>query len=180
MEISPVRQAILLLICTALGGACAFAIDVFSEIWRHLGKGGAAALTFISDLLVCILTSCLLLAFSFYFNKGEVRFFCFAGLFLGVAIYRTLLSSFTKLILRKITSFVVKILRVVLTPIRVIFQVLVKTFKIFKYYIFKGLENIKFLLYNIYCRSVTLRKAQKGFLKGNYVSPKKREDKNEG
>lgn len=163
MEISPVRQAVLLIICVAIGAICALALDIVHEVSLRFAKRLRAVTVFLSDMLVCILGAALMLIFTFYYNNGEVRAFCIAGIFLGAAIYKTFFSLLTRKITRRIIEILIKIFRIILKPICIFLRLFAKISKIIIYNIIKGLENIKVLLYNIYCKSVILRKAENGF-----------------
>lgn len=105
-------------------------IGLVFDAFRILRKSFKTSdlITIIEDIIFWIITGIIVLYSVFIFNNGEIRFFMFIGIFLGVLLYMILLSKYiikisVKIIniLKKIISFIFKIL---LFPIQTIYKIL--------------------------------------------------------
>lgn len=87
-----VSQANLFLIFTLDG----ILIGLLFDIFRILRKSFKTAdiVTYIEDTIFWLLTGTIILYSIFVFNNGEIRFFMFIGLLLGVAFYLLLFSKY--------------------------------------------------------------------------------------
>lgn len=96
-------------------------------------------LTRIEDILFWLLTGLLILYTIFNFNNGEIRFYLFLGIVLGIAIY---LSTFSKFFIRinvKIISILKKFFTILFYPFQCILRFLRKVI----------LKPISFIFINI-------------------------------
>ncbi|MBR3255854.1 MAG: spore cortex biosynthesis protein YabQ [Clostridia bacterium] len=73
-----------------------FIIGLLFDFFRILRKCFKTAnlVTYIEDILFWILTGFLVLYTIFIFNNGEIRFFMFIGIIIGIALYILLLSKY--------------------------------------------------------------------------------------
>ena len=85
------NQAYLFLIFIVNGLIIGFLFDFF----RILRKSFKTAdfITYIEDIIFWILTGLIVLSSIFIFNNGEIRFFIFLGIALGIILYMTIFSS---------------------------------------------------------------------------------------
>ncbi len=166
MEISPVLQAKLLFYSFCLGGSVGVICDVFRPLCAFLKKKGHGygAVRFIGDLLALVYAALGTVLLTYYFNKGEFRGFCLLGLAVGFFVYRHTLSYAVSTILIRAVRLILHIFRVFVTPFVKMFEILVNIFVKINYYIHKALEKITVLVYNMYVKSVIVRRACKGFL----------------
>ena len=86
------NQAYLFFIFTLDG----FIIGLLFDFFRILRKCFKTTnlVTYIEDILFWILTGFLVLYTIFIFNNGEIRFFMFIGIIIGIALYILLLSKY--------------------------------------------------------------------------------------
>ncbi len=122
------NQAYLFLIF-ALDGAI---IGLLFDFFRILRKSFKTKdfVTYIEDIIFWVLTGFLILYSIFIFNNGEIRFFMFLGVLLGIAIYMLMLSSYVikinVYIISIIKKFVVATVGVISKPIIIIFKFIKK------------------------------------------------------
>ena len=76
-------------------------IGIFFDIFRVIRKSFKTSdiMTFIEDLLFLILSSVLIIFSIIKINGGEVRFYLFLGMFLGIIIYSLTISNLCVIIL---------------------------------------------------------------------------------
>ena len=100
-----INQGYLFLIFTLDG----FIIGIFFDLFRILRKSFKTPniVTYIEDIMFWILTGFLILYSIFIFNNGEVRFFMFLGIVIGIALYILTLSNY----LIKISLFIINIFK---------------------------------------------------------------------
>lgn len=105
-------------------------IGLIFDIFRILRKSFKTSdiITTIEDILFWIITGMIVLYSIFIFNNGEIRFFMFIGMFLGILLYMFLLSTFIMkisikivTILKKITVFILKI---AIFPIQSLYKII--------------------------------------------------------
>ncbi len=90
-------------------------IGVLFDFFRILRKAFNTKdfITYIEDILFCILTGIILLYSIFKFNSGEIRLYIFIGLLFGVIIYMLSISKFFV----KINLFVIEKIKQIFKPI---------------------------------------------------------------
>lgn len=95
------NQAYLFLVFTLDG----FIIGLFFDFFRILRKSFKTPnlVTYIEDIIFWILTGFLILYSVFTFNNGEIRFFMFLGIAIGIILYMLIISSY----LIKITVYII-------------------------------------------------------------------------
>lgn len=128
---------------------CGVIIGVFFDIFRILRKSFKTSdfITYIEDIIFGILTGIFLIFMLFIFNNGELRFFIFLAMLLGMAIYLLTISKyFIKLsvnIIVIIKKLIIKIISILLYPIK-------KTVEILKKHVLKSiLRPFRILTINI-------------------------------
>lgn len=86
------NQAYLFLIFTLDG----FIIGLVYDFFRILRKSFKTSnlVTYIEDIVFWILTGFLILYSIFTFNNGEIRFFMFLGITIGIVLYMLMLSNY--------------------------------------------------------------------------------------
>lgn len=86
------NQAYLFLIFTLDG----FIIGLVFDFFRILRKSFKTSnlVTYIEDIVFWILTGFLILYSIFTFNNGEIRFFMFFGIAIGIVLYMLMLSNY--------------------------------------------------------------------------------------
>ena len=97
-----INQGYLFLIFTIDG----FIIGLLFDFFRILRKSFKTPniVTYIEDILFWLLTGYLLLYSIFTFNNGEIRFFIFLGIGIGIILYMLTLSKY----LIQINVFIIK------------------------------------------------------------------------
>ena len=97
-----INQGYLFLIFTIDG----FIIGLLFDFFRILRKSFKTPniVTYIEDILFWLLTEYLLLYSIFTFNNGEIRFFIFLGIGIGIILYMLTLSKY----LIQINVFIIK------------------------------------------------------------------------
>lgn len=122
------NQAYLFLIFTIDGIIISLLFDFFRIIRKSFKT--ADLVTYIEDILFWILTGFLILYSIFIFNNGEIRFFMFIGIAIGVALYMLLLSRYIIKINVYIISIFKKIIRklfmILIIPLKIIKKILLK------------------------------------------------------
>lgn len=123
-------QAILFLLFALDGVIVGILFDFFRILRRSFSTGNI--LTSIEDIIFWISVGIILLYSIFVFNNGVIRGYMFLGVFLGVALYMLTLSKiFIKInvfiiqILKKFIGIIIKILE---TPIKIIWKITRKIF----------------------------------------------------
>ena len=100
-------------------------IGLLFDLFRILRKSFKTSnfVTYIEDILFWILTGILILYSIFTFNNGEIRFFFFSGIAIGIALYMLLLSNY----IIKISVFIIQTIKerifkkIFLKPVRFLF-----------------------------------------------------------
>lgn len=124
------NQAYLFLIFTLNGCIIGLLFDFFRILRKSFKTSNLV--TYIEDILFWILTGFLVLYSIFTFNNGEIRFFIFLGIAIGILLYMLIFSNYViKInvyiigIIKKITIAIGKI---IIYPIRIIINVSKKIF----------------------------------------------------
>ena len=109
-------------------------IGILFDFFRILRKSFKTPdfVTYIEDVIFWILTGLLTLYSIFVFNNGEIRFFMFLGIFIGIALYMLLCSTyiikFSVFIINKTKKIILKIFNMIAYPIKLIYRILKKVF----------------------------------------------------
>lgn len=109
-------------------------IGILFDFFRILRKSFKTPdfVTYIEDVIFWILTGLLTLYSIFVFNNGEIRFFMFLGIFIGIALYMLLCSTyiikFSVFIINKTKKIILKIFNIIAYPIKLIYRILKKVF----------------------------------------------------
>lgn len=118
------NQAYLFLIFTVNGILIGLLFDFF-RIARKVFHTNDM-LTYLEDVLFWILAGIIVLYSIFVFNNGELRLFMFLGILLGAIVYMIFVSSYVIKINVKIINMIKKILGILFTPFKLIYQYLQK------------------------------------------------------
>lgn len=98
----------------------------------------------IEDTIYWLFMSIIIFLISLYQNNGEIRIFFILGIFLGMAIYSTLISPLFIKIFTRIVNFFIKlflfIFKAISMPILIVFNIVLKPLKFF-YYILKNIPK---------------------------------------
>ena len=120
------NQANLFLIFVINGAIIGLVFDIFRILRKSFKTSDI--ITIIEDILFWIITGIIILYSIFIFNDGEIRFFMFIGIFLGVMLYMLILSQHiikisVRIILtiKRILTFIFKIL---ISPIQAIYKII--------------------------------------------------------
>ena len=148
------NQAYLFLIFIVNGIIIGLLFDFF-RISRRVIKTNDF-ITYIEDILFWILTGFIVLYSIFIFNNGELRLYMFVGILLGTIFYMLFISSYIIKVNVTIINFIIKILKTLLIPFKIIYKILRKTI----------LRPITFLFINI-------RKSSTKFITKIFNIPKK-------
>lgn len=117
------NQAYLFLIFVVNGLIIGLLFDFFRIL--RLSFKTKDFITYIEDIIFWIMTGIIILYSIFAFNNGEIRFFMFLGIALGVVLYITLFSSYIISISVHIITFLKKIF---IIPFSYVFKILKKIF----------------------------------------------------
>ena len=125
------NQAFLFLIFIVNGLIIGFLFDFFRILRKSFKTKDFV--TYIEDIIFWALTGFIVLYSIFVFNNGEIRFFIFLGIALGVVLYMTVFSSsiikVSVFVIQVIKVFIAKIFHIICIPISIIIRVLNKIFK---------------------------------------------------
>lgn len=119
------NQAYLFLLFIANG----ILIGIVFDIFRILRKSFKTSdfITYIEDILFWMVTGLITLYFLFTFNNGEIRFYIFIGITLGIVIYMLSISKyFIQISVRIITVIKVilaKVITIILYPLKLILKI---------------------------------------------------------
>lgn len=128
-------------------------ISILFDVFRILRKSFKTPdlITYLEDILFWILTGCISLYTIFYFNNGEIRFFLFLGIGLGVVLYMITLSKYfikvSVFIITIVKTIIQKLISIVLFPIRKLIQLIQKL--LYKPIIFAFVNFRKFSTKNV-------------------------------
>lgn len=152
------NQAYLFIIFVINGVLIGLLFDFFRILRRSFKTNDF--MTYVEDIIFWILTGLIILYSIFTFNNGEIRFFMFLAILLGIIIYMLSLSSY-------VIKINVKIIITIKNIIRKIFGILIfpiKTILVFIRKIF--FKPISFVIINI-------KKILQNFLKKDIIKFKK-------
>ncbi len=120
-------------------------IGILFDIFRIIRKTFKTTdmITYIHDTLFWLLTGLLTLYFIFIYNNGEIRFYIFLGIMLGITLYMLILSKHIIKISVKIVNFLkdilVNISSIIIYPFKIIAKIIKKIF----------LKPVSFIFINI-------------------------------
>ena len=137
---NPINQVYLFIVYLL----CGIAIGIFFDIFRVLRRSFKTpdVVTYIEDVIFGVLTGVFLIIMLFVLNNGELRFYIFIAIILGLAIYFLTISKFfikiNVKILTTIKKSILKILSIIFYPINMflnflkkhVLQVVLKPFRI--------------------------------------------------
>ena len=87
-----INQAYVFLIFVLNGLLIGFIFDIFRIL--RLSFKTKDFITYIEDILFWILTGGIILYSIFMFGSGEIRFYMFLGLIIGIVLYMTLFTTY--------------------------------------------------------------------------------------
>ena len=122
------NQATLFLIFIVNGIIIGFLFDIFRILRRSFKTSDL--ITYIEDILFWILTGIIVLYSIFIFNNGEIRFFMFLAIGLGITFYMLTLSSYIIKVNVAIINFLKKVLIktfcIICIPFKLIYKIIKK------------------------------------------------------
>lgn len=94
-------------------------LSVIFDIFRILRRTIKTSdiVTNIQDILFCIITGIVILFSIFYINKGQLRFYIFVGIILGISLYMMFISKYFIKINVAIINFIKKVIYLLFKPI---------------------------------------------------------------
>lgn len=116
------NQAYLFLIFSLTGVIIGILFDIFRVLRKSFKTSNI--ITYIEDIMFWILTGTLILYNIWYFNDGEIRFFMFLGMIMGILIYILTLSN----LFIKINSSILEILKKIIGTLSIIFRPIMSIF----------------------------------------------------
>lgn len=122
------NQAYLFMMFIVNGVLIGFLFDIF-RILRKTFKTNDI-ITYIEDISFWILTGLLTLYFVFYYNNGEIRFYIFLGIILGILVYILTISKyiikFSVTIINFVKDTISKVIKFVFYPLKLVINFLRK------------------------------------------------------
>lgn len=109
---------------------CGIVIGIGFDIFRVLRKSFRTSdmVTYIEDILFGILTGIFLIIMLFIFNNGQLRFFIFVAIFLGLLLYLLTISKYFIKINVIILTFIKKLVHTILYHIQKLYKIMTKPF----------------------------------------------------
>ena len=107
-------------------------IGFLFDVFRILRKSFKTKdiITYIEDITFWILTGLLTLYFIFYYNNGEIRFYIFLGIILGIMVYILTISKyivkFSVTVINFIKSILNKVIQIIFYPVKLVINFLRK------------------------------------------------------
>lgn len=142
------NQVYLFFIFIANGIIIGLLFDIFRILRRTMKTSDF--ITYVEDILFWILTGFSILYSIFVFNNGEIRFFMFLAIGLGIICYMLLFSSFIIKTNVVIINFFKKIISIIFNIIKLPFKYILKLIK--KLF----LKPVSFIIINIRKNSTNL------------------------
>ena len=121
------NQAYLFLIFVLNGLLIGFLFDVFRIL--RISFKTKDFVTYIEDIIFWILTGVIVLYSIFVFNNGEIRFFMFLGIGIGVVLHITLFSNYLINGSVKIIGFFKKVIGSIINILKKPFVILIRGLK---------------------------------------------------
>ena len=120
------NQAYLFVIFIVNGILLGLLFDIFRILRRTFKTTDLA--TYIQDITFWIMAGFITLAFIFYYNNGEIRFYVFLGIILGVLMYVLTISKYVIRVSVKIVNCIKNILtstiKIILLPLKTICKII--------------------------------------------------------
>ena len=103
-------------------------IGILFDIFRVLRKSFKTSdiITYIEDIMFWIGAGVLTLYFIFCYNNGEIRFFIFLGIILGISIYILTISKYFMKVSIIIISTIKNIIKIIIYPIKLLINIIKK------------------------------------------------------
>ena len=137
------NQAYIFMIFILIGIIIGVIFDFFRVLRKTIKTKDI--ITYIEDIIFCLLTGIILLYSIFNFNNGEIRIYMFIALILGIITYILTISKY----FIKINVFILKkILEIIKIPIRFLDKIIHKIFKPISFIIInlrRNLSKINFI-----------------------------------
>ena len=138
------NQAYIFMIFILIGIIIGVIFDFFRVLRKTIKTKDI--ITYIEDIIFCLLTGIILLYSIFNFNNGEIRIYMFIALILGIITYILTISKyFIKInvfILKKIIFVLKKILEIIKIHIRFLDKIIHKIFKPISFIIINLRRNL--------------------------------------
>ncbi|MCX7885462.1 MAG: spore cortex biosynthesis protein YabQ [Caloramator sp.] len=136
--ILPINTQIYYFVYTAIAGII---IGVMFDVYRILRGFNSPnrLITAVSDLLFWIFTAILIFIFFFFTNNGELRYYTFVGLILGIFLYFKFISSIILKTLRFLIYYFIKFFRVIIILIFYPISLISYVFKLIIYEVRKSI-----------------------------------------
>lgn len=155
------NQAYLFVIFIINGVLIGFLFDIFRIIRKTFKTTDLA--TYIQDIVFWIMTGIMTLAFIFYYNNGEIRFYVFLGIILGIITYILTISKYIINVSVKILNYIKKIvfvvINIVLIPLKAVMKIVNKF--LFKPFFFVFINIRKNLTKNTFSLTNFIKKIHK-------------------
>lgn len=139
-------------------------VGIIFDFFRILRKSFKTKdfVTYVEDIIFCILTGLILLYSIFKFNSGEIRIYMFLGVLIGCSLYMLTISIyFIKInvfILTALTNILKKIISILYIPFKYLKKIFTKIF-------FKPISfiiiNIRKMMSNAFTKSKNIFKNKK-------------------
>ena len=114
MQISALDQVYLFIIFVLIGSIIGIVFDIFRIIRKTIRVSNF--ITYIQDILFCIIGGFIVIYSIFIFNKGELRAYEFIAIFIGIVFYFLTISKYFVIIgfiignfIKNVTIFVLKL-----------------------------------------------------------------------
>ncbi len=147
LEVSITNQAFIFLSSVVAGLIVGFVFDIF-RILRKVIKT-SNIITYLEDILFWILVAIIIFTLVFVTNNGELRWYEFLGVALGVIFYQLVFSMYIIKISVKVIEIIKKIiistLRILLFPFVFLYKQLRKPCRHFIHWTKKGLKRVRML-----------------------------------
>ena len=131
------NQAYIFIIFVFVGFVIGLLFDFFRILRRSIETKDF--ITYIEDILFCLITGSIILYSIFYFNNGEFRMYMFIGILIGALFYLITISNYVikinVYILTKIIFICKKVVNFICMPLKFIFKNVMKMFKPIKFII---------------------------------------------
>ena len=121
------NQAYLFLIFVINGLIIGFLFDIFRIL--RISFKTKDFVTYIEDILFWIITGVIVLYSVFVFNNGEIRFFIFLGIIIGIILYMTIFSTYIIKFNVGVINFIKKIFNGVFRVLKIPFVYIGKIIK---------------------------------------------------
>ena len=119
MEVSSSHQVYIFLLSVFSGFICGAFFDV--QRFIRTKKGAGTTRTFFEDFLFVIFCVATLIAFSYFFNNGEIRYYQLMGTVSGTLFYAAVLSRVFKKLLEIIFSLFINL---ILKPVKKLYHLI--------------------------------------------------------